>query len=142
MSCVNKLSFEVIEVFHCQACCGCRKQWGSIFSNDAQLSNLIAQTLVVLAFYIVFDGISAVLGGVIRGAGKQLVAAPFVLCSYYVLALPAAYLLAFGAKIGVVGLCVGTLLGTLAHACSFYILTLRYAHMLVTDPAKAWCLHT
>lgn len=111
-----------------------------MFSNDAQLSSLIAQTLIVLAFYIVFDGISAVLGGVIRGAGKQMLAAPFVLCSYYLLALPTSYLLAFGAKIGVIGLCIGTLLGTLAHACSFYILTLRYAHLLATDAAKGPCI--
>ena len=106
-------------------CCVRSKHWGNVFSNDPQLSSLIAQTLIVLAFYIVFDGLSAVLGGAIRGAGKQLLASPFVLGSYYILALPAAALLAFSAKIGVVGLCMGTLLGTFAHACSFYFLVWR-----------------
>ena len=43
-----------------------------MFSNDAELSSLIAKTLIILAFYIVFDGLSAVLGGVIRGAGTFL----------------------------------------------------------------------
>lgn len=106
--------------------CWFRKQWGSIFSDDAELSSLIAKILIVLSFYIVFDGLSAVLGGVIRGAGKQLMAAPCVLISYYILGLPAAACLGFVAHLGVVGLCLGTLLGTMCHAGLFYVLIWRY----------------
>ena len=77
-----------------------------------------------------FDGLSAVLGGVIRGAGKQLLAAPCVLVSYYILGLPTAAYFGFVAKLGVTGLCLGTLLGTVCHAGCFYILIWQYAHDL------------
>jgi len=59
---------------------------------------------------------------VIRGAGKQLLAAPCVIISYYALGLPAAAYFAFSLELGVRGLCLGTLLGTAAHAGSFYFL--------------------
>ncbi|KAL3136653.1 hypothetical protein ABBQ38_005894 [Trebouxia sp. C0009 RCD-2024] len=99
-----------------------RNQWGALFSTDPELAALIAQTLTVLAFYIVLDGLSVVLGGVIRGAGKQLLASPCVIVSYYALGLPAAAFFAFKCGLGVRGLCLGTLLGTAVHAGSFYFL--------------------
>lgn len=106
-------------------CFCCRNQWGALFSNDPELAALIAQTLTVLAFYIVLDGLSVVLGGVIRGAGKQLLASPCVIVSYYALGLPAAAFFAFKCGLGVRGLCLGTLLGTAVHASSFYFLVWR-----------------
>lgn len=106
----------------CRVCFCCRNQWGALFSTDPELAALIAQTLTVLAFYIVLDGLSVVLGGVIRGAGKQLLASPCVIVSYYALGLPAAAFFAFKCGLGVRGLCLGTLLGTAVHAGSFYFL--------------------
>lgn len=87
-----------------------------LFSRDAKLSNLIAQVLLVLTGYVIFDGLSAVLGGVVKGVGKQLLATPIVFFSYYVIGLPLAALFAFKLKWGVMGLCFGMLLGTAAHA--------------------------
>lgn len=107
------------------SCLCCRKQWGGLFSNDPNLAALIAQTLTVLAFYIVLDGLSVVLGGVIRGAGKQLMGAPCVIVSYYALGLPAVAFFAFKCGLGVRGLCLGTLLGTAVHAGSFWFLVWR-----------------
>lgn len=115
----------------------CRKQWGALFSSDPQLAALIAQTLTVLAFYIVLDGLSVVLGGVIRGAGKQLLASPCVILSYYALGLPAAAYFAFKCGLGVRGLCLGTLLGTAAHAGSFYFLVWKLDWNLEAHRAAA-----
>ena len=114
-----------------------RKQWGALFSNDPQLAALIAQTLTVLAFYIVLDGLSVVLGGVIRGAGKQLLASPCVILSYYALGLPAAAYFAFKCELGVRGLCLGTLLGTAVHAGSFYFLVWKLDWNLEAHRAAA-----
>ncbi len=115
----------------------CRKQWGALFSTDPELAALIAQTLTVLAFYIPLDGLSVVLGGVIRGAGKQLLAAPCVIVSYYALGLPAAAYFAFSFGLGVRGLCLGTLLGTAAHAGSFYFLAWKLDWNLEAHRAAA-----
>ena len=115
----------------------CRRQWGSLFSSDPQLAALIAETLTVLAFYIVLDGLSVVLGGVIRGAGKQLLASPCVILSYYALGLPAAAYFAFKCELGVRGLCLGTLLGTAVHAGSFYFLVWKLDWNLEAHRAAA-----
>ena len=108
-----------------------------MFSTDPELAALIAQTLTVLAFYIPLDGLSVVLGGVIRGAGKQLLASPCVIVSYYALGLPAAAYLAFNLGLGVRGLCLGTLLGTFAHAGSFYFLVWKLDWNLEAHRAAA-----
>ena len=120
----------------CLSLC-CRKQWGALFSTDPELAALIAQTLTVLAFYIPLDGLSVVLGGVIRGAGKQLLASPCVIVSYYALGLPAAAYFAFNLGLGVRGLCLGTLLGTVAHAGSFYFLVWKLDWNLEAHRAAA-----
>ena len=91
----------------------------------------------MLAFYIVLDGLSVVLGGVIRGAGKQLLASPCVIVSYYALGLPAAAYFAFNWGLGVRGLCLGTLLGTAVHAGSFYFLVWKLDWNLEAHRAAA-----
>ena len=82
------------------AICTCRHQWGSLFTSDPQLISVIGSVLVVLAFFVIFDGVSVALGGVVRGTGKQAAAAPCTLASYYLLGLPAAAVLAFPLKLG------------------------------------------
>lgn len=100
----------------------CRHQWGLLFSKDAVLSDLIAQVLVILTGYVIFDGLSSVLGGVVKGVGKQLAATPIVIISYYAIGLPLAALFGFKLKMGVKGLCLGMLVGTAVHAICFFML--------------------
>lgn len=102
-----------------------RMQWAELFSEDPGVAALIAQNLVVLAFYIAFDGLSSFLGGVISGAGKQLAASPCVLVSYYIIGLPGSALFAFTLGWGSLGLCLGTTVGTAAHAAFFYFIVWR-----------------
>ena len=108
-----------------RVCYGCRRQWGVLFSNDDQLRDLIAQIFVILSVYVIADGLSVVLGGVVKGVGKQLLATPFVFISYYAVGLPLAALFGFHLKWGVRGLCLGMLLGTVVHAACFFILVWR-----------------
>ena len=100
----------------------CRNQWGLLFSKDAVLSDLIAQVLVILTGYVIFDGLSCVLGGVVKGVGKQLHATPIIFFSYYAIGLPLAALFGFRMKMGVMGLCLGMLVGTAVHAVCFFVL--------------------
>lgn len=79
---------------------GGRSRWGFLFTSDPALISVISSTLVVLALFVFFDGLSVALGGVVRGTGKQAVAAPCTLACYYLLGLPAAALLAFPLKLG------------------------------------------
>jgi len=115
----------------------CRHQWGLLFSNDAQLSHLIAEILVILSGYVIVDGLSVVLGGVVKGVGKQALATPFVFFSYYAVGLPLAALFGFHLKWGVKGLCLGMLLGTAVHATCFFFLVWRLDWSLEAQKAAA-----
>ena len=110
---------------------------GAGTSNDGQLSALIAQILVILSVYVIADGLSNVLGGVVKGVGKQLLATPFVFFSYYAVGLPLAALFGFHLKWGVKGLCVGMLLGTVVHAACFLFLVWRMDWTLEAEKAAA-----
>lgn len=72
----------------------CRSKWGLLFTSDPALIAAISSTLTVLAFFVIFDGLSVALGGAVRGTGKQAPAAPCALACYYLLGLPAGALLA------------------------------------------------
>ena len=108
-----------------------------LFSSDARLSNLIAQVLLVLTGYVIFDGVSAVLGGVVKGVGKQLLATPIVFFSYYVVGLPLAALFAFKLNWGVIGLCFGMLMGTAVNAICYFFLVWCMDWDLEADKAAA-----
>ncbi len=78
-----------------------------------------------------------VLGGVVKGVGKQAVATPFVFFSYYAVGLPLAALFGFHLKWGVKGLCLGMLLGTAVHATCFLFLVWRLDWGLEAQKAAA-----
>lgn len=100
-----------------------RSNWAYIFTNDVAVAKLVRRILPTLFVYIVADGTQSALTGVLKGLGLQRVGGPIVLFSYYVIGLPISAILAFKFKIGVVGLCVGTTVGTwvsfLNVACAF-----------------------
>ena len=65
------------------------------------MAAVTGKVLLVMAFYIALDGLQGVLGGVLRGSGRQLVTTPVMFVSYYIIALPFAYLLGFTLNLGV-----------------------------------------
>ena len=52
------------------------------------------------------------LSGIVRGAGAQAIAARFNLLAYYLIGLPFGITLAFGAKVGLIGLWSGLAVAT------------------------------
>ena len=98
-----------------------RESWPSVFTSDAEVRSTVSRLMVPLAVYVFFDGLCCVSTSVLRGAGRQAFAAPIVLVSYYVIGLPLSAFLAFAkasptAKHRVVGLALGGVAGTAAHA--------------------------
>lgn len=81
-----------------------RHQLPRIFTADPAVVDVTSKVLSVMAFYIAADGLQGVLGGVLRGSGRQGRTVPVMFISYYVVALPAAYLLGFTFNMGVRGL--------------------------------------
>lgn len=73
----------------------CRGQVGRVFTGDPELLKVTSTVMILMAGYIGCDGLQTVLGGILRGTGRQASAVPVIFFSYYILALPAAFLFAF-----------------------------------------------
>jgi hypothetical protein len=69
------------------------------------------------------DGQAAVLSGVLRGAGRQGIGAATSWCSYWLIGLPLAYLLAFKAKMGVLGLRLSLAAAVAVQALVLHVFT-------------------
>ncbi|KAI9187866.1 ethionine resistance protein [Blastocladiella emersonii ATCC 22665] len=72
-----------------------RTRWANIFTSDPDVVRLVASVLPIVAVFQFADGGVCVLGGILRGCGKQAVGAAFSLVSYYVVGLPLAMVLTF-----------------------------------------------
>eukprot|EP00602_Paraphysomonas_sp_CaronLab_P011120 CAMPEP_0185039292 /NCGR_PEP_ID=MMETSP1103-20130426/36004_1 /TAXON_ID=36769 /ORGANISM="Paraphysomonas bandaiensis, Strain Caron Lab Isolate" /LENGTH=317 /DNA_ID=CAMNT_0027578123 /DNA_START=735 /DNA_END=1688 /DNA_ORIENTATION=+ len=98
---------------------------GRLFTSDLDVIQMVSELMVPLAIYVVADGMQCAFTGVIKGAGKQRVASPVVIFSYYIVGLPLAALLAFKARLGVPGLCWGLTVGTWTHFLLYLLLVCR-----------------
>jgi hypothetical protein len=111
-----------------------RNQLGRMFTDDAEVVALVASLAPIIAAYVISDGVQAAYTGVIKGVGKQGIAGPIVVFSYYAVAIPLSTYLALdlhghGLRMGVWGLCIGTLVGTIVHALSFAIIVHFFTSM-------------
>ncbi|KAG0697233.1 MATE efflux family protein [Suillus ampliporus] len=84
-----------------------RKSWAYIFNDDPEVVTLVASILPLVAVFQVFDGTSAVTGGILRARGKQFTGALLNLSAYYVIGIPFGIWLAFKKDMGLVGLWLG-----------------------------------
>lgn len=84
-----------------------RTRLGHLFSSDQQVIDMVARVLPICAIFQVADGIASVGGGVIRGLGRQSVAAWINLVAYYLIALPFGFFLTFKMNWALSGLWTG-----------------------------------
>ncbi|KAJ1731944.1 hypothetical protein LPJ61_002283 [Coemansia biformis] len=86
-------------------------EFALFIAKDRSLESGLLPLLPLLAVVIVFDMLSNVLTGVLRGQGRQGVAALIRVISLYVLAIPLAYVLCFSLHMGLRGLWIGLAAG-------------------------------
>ena len=55
------------------------------------------------------------LGGILRGCGKQLPVAIIIMCSYYLLGLPISLVLVYAADMGALGFLIGCTVGNVTQ---------------------------
>ncbi|KAI8377930.1 mate-domain-containing protein [Radiomyces spectabilis] len=77
---------------------------GYLFTSDKPVIDAVANILPLLSLFQIADGLCGVCGGVIRGLGRQNIAACINLFAYYLVALPAGFLLTFRATWGLQGI--------------------------------------
>ncbi|CAK0783734.1 hypothetical protein CVIRNUC_006933 [Coccomyxa viridis] len=81
-----------------------RDVWGYLFTSDPEVIDAIEYILPLVFLSEIGDGLNGVCGGVMRGAGRQLLASIENLITYWVLGLPLAILLGVHFNFGVEGL--------------------------------------
>jgi MATE family multidrug resistance protein len=109
----------------------------ALYTRDARVVALAAQILPWAAAFQLSDGAQVVAGGLLRGMGRPGAAAIVNLVGYYVLALPLAYVLAFGSRLGLSGIWVALAVGLAVVASSLAVWLRRTARR----PLAALALH-
>lgn len=113
--CISILASLVIASLH--------KYIGRLFTDDSHVLKIVSRIIPILVCYVIADGSQTSLTGVLKGLGKQKIGGPIVLISYYAFGLPLSAFFAFswGLKLGIVGLCLGTMIGTWIHSLLYVV---------------------
>jgi len=99
-----------------------RSNWAELFSANEETKHLLLGVLNIYLAMIFFDGIQVSLSGTLKGIGKQNAATVGMIVSYYFVALPLIYLLAFELDMQVKGIWLGFLTGIVALLIIYLII--------------------
>lgn len=97
-----------------------RNQLPIMFTDNVFVLTLSAELLIIAAIFQVFDGAQVIGLGVARGLGDVKIPTIITLISYWGIALPLSYLLAFKFKLQVHGIWIGLTVGLAASAIGLY----------------------
>jgi MATE family multidrug resistance protein len=109
----------------------------ALYINDTVVVALAAQLLVIAGLFQLSDGVQVVALGALRGLGDVKLPTLVTFVAYWLLALPAAYLLGFRFGFGAVGIWCGLLLGLSVAA-----LTLSWRYFQLVRRMAATHLHS
>ncbi|PIA19578.1 MATE efflux family protein, partial [Coemansia reversa NRRL 1564] len=100
--------------------------WVSIYSTDPEVFPTVRKIITISYIFTTFNGLNSVLGGIMRGLGRQKPSAIINMVGYHLCGVPLGVYLAFGLKMQVPGLwwgvCVGVLLVFITHTVYIYML--------------------
>lgn len=102
------------------------------FSPDPAVAALATRLLLVAAVFQIFDGGQVVSVGALRGLTDVKVPTAITFIAYWLVALPAAYLLAFPAGLGARGVWMGLAAGL---GCAALLLAARLVRATAAHPA-------
>eukprot|EP00879_Flechtneria_rotunda_P021271 GHRR01022410.1.p1 GENE.GHRR01022410.1~~GHRR01022410.1.p1 ORF type:complete len:217 (+),score=52.76 GHRR01022410.1:45-695(+) len=97
-----------------------------LFTNDAAVIASCCGVLPLLAGLVFFDGVNAVVSGVLRGSGRQMLGATINAIGYWVIGVPLAAYLAFYGGMGMNGFWVGVTGGACVQAVVLMAMLLRW----------------
>lgn len=96
-----------------------------IFIADSEVISIASTLLIVAAFFQISDGTQAAGLGILRGITDVKLPMVFSFIAYWVVGIPAGYVLGFVFNQGVVGIWIGFLIG-LSLASAFFNLRFHY----------------
>ncbi len=87
-----------------------------LYSLDPAVIDMAAGLIIVVAFFQLSDGTQAVGIGILRGITDMRIPTLLTLAAYWLIGLPAGYILAFPFDLGILGVWYGLLIGLSASA--------------------------
>ncbi|KTF79873.1 hypothetical protein cypCar_00044424 [Cyprinus carpio] len=81
----------------------------------------VSEVMIMYGFFHLFDAIAGITGGIVRGAGKQLLGALCNIVGYYFVGFPTGVSLMFALSMGIIGLWIG-LFGCVFLQSLFFII--------------------
>lgn len=91
-----------------------------IFTQDIAVVTIAAQLLIIAGLFQLFDGVQVVGLGVLRGIGDVNVPTFITFFAYWIVGMPAAYVMGIVFKWGVIGIWYGLSLGLLTSSVLLY----------------------
>ena len=102
-----------------------------LYIDDPEVIAIASQLLIVAAFFQISDGVQVVGMGALRGIEDVRIPTIIAITAYWVIGLPAGYLLAFPLELGATGIWYGLLIGlSLAAVLLYYRFHQRTRDML------------
>uniref|UniRef100_A0A673FMC6 Multidrug and toxin extrusion protein n=1 Tax=Sinocyclocheilus rhinocerous TaxID=307959 RepID=A0A673FMC6_9TELE len=80
---------------------------GYIFTTEEEIVLRVSEVMIMYGFFHLFDAIAGITGGIVRGAGKQLLGALCNIVGYYFVGFPTGVSLMFALSMGIIGLWIG-----------------------------------
>ncbi|XP_017559892.1 multidrug and toxin extrusion protein 1 [Pygocentrus nattereri] len=93
-----------------------------IFTTEEDIVHRVSGVMVMYGFFHLFDAIACITGGIVRGAGKQLLGAMCNIVGYYFVGFPLGVSLMFALDMGIIGLWSGFFVCVFLQSVFFFIL--------------------
>ncbi|KAJ2735649.1 ethionine resistance protein [Coemansia sp. BCRC 34962] len=90
--------------------------WTSVYTSDPAIVHETAKLIPVACVLIIGSGISAVIGAILRGLGRQKVSANMFMFGLYICAIPIGAYLGYGLHMQAVGLWWGLCIGVMTSS--------------------------
>ncbi|XP_023277155.1 multidrug and toxin extrusion protein 1-like [Seriola lalandi dorsalis] len=134
----SKVSLILASIVSCVigACLGVsRDVIGYIFTTEKDIIQRVADVMKMYGFIHVAEAFAGVTGGIVRGAGKQMIGAVCNLVGYYLIGFPIGVSLMFPVKMGIVGLWSGFLICVLIQSTFFTVFLCKLNWKKATEEA-------
>lgn len=109
-----------------------RSFFASLYTSDSNVIKIASKVLIIGSIYQINDFLAASTGGILRGQGRQKIGGILCLISYYLIALPFAFLFAFYFKLELVGLWLGMIIALFFVSISqcYCVITSKWDHII------------
>lgn len=103
----------LIGIFFMAVIMATKNHFAIVFTNSIEMRKAVAELAYLLGITMVLNSVQPVISGVAVGGGWQALVAYINLFCYYVVGLPLGFLLGYKTNLGVEGIWIGMIFGTL-----------------------------